>query len=667
MNTLVHPDTDFLASLPDESRTELRRWQRAFESIEPPVTRALARLAREMGVSGPTVKRRWQAFKRGDWLNLFDKRNSPAHWKKRRSSLPGEFVEYWMSIQQEYQRDTTGRAAHDELMRRWRRGVSIPGYAAHPEADPMTGVPAGWDYRNLMRREYRLNVYEAKATRVGRNAATIFLPKVLSTRVGVQCGQIIMFDDQEYDQLVNFIGVNRKLTRPTGFNALDLLSGCDILQGYKPTILHPDGLREKLRQIDFEWFFLNYLTTVGWREDTGTLCIGERGTTKAGKVFMARVEEATKGKVRWDSGGLHNQPAIAGLFEGQPRGNPRFKAARESLFRLCREEMAALPGATGKDREHAPEGNYGLEIANRKLLAEAERMEPEQAQRIRFPVMEWNEFVRVADLKWQQINRRIVHHLEGWKELGFIAHEWRPSLQDAWQPSTSYLTLAAQQRAVVEALISSTPGLCRTRLLSPWEVWNAGRCQLKRLTGAAVPVLLGIEAARPARVTKDCHFIIEDQEIEPDEMWFLAQANGRMLPRLEEFLVYLNPFNPTVLEVCDRKGAWLGSAPRWQRDCRADAEALRRRYGAVRSIEAAELSKVQVRAAPMTEQRIADLRHNKLVRSGAPITPEEKARACQIADRVNRIGAEAESEILQETNHTGIDVPTEKDPADEIL
>lgn len=639
MNSLALPDTEFLASLTDRSRREVGLWQKAFSSLERPLTRAFARIAREMGVSVPTVARHYYGGK------LFDKRRCPALWKGKPVALPFAFVEYWKGIQQKYQRETTGRAARDELLSRWKAGRPIPGYAERPEADPMTGAPMGWSLTNLLRPQYRLNPYEAKAARVGRNAATALLPKVISTRVGLQVGQIIMFDDQEYDQLVNFIGVNRKLTRPSGFNALDVLSGCDILQGYKPTIIQPDGTREKLRQLDFEWFFLGFLTTVGWRQDTGTLCIGERGTTKTSAAFMERVVAATKGKVKWDSGGLHNQPAIAGLFEGAARGNPRFKAHREALFRLCREEMAALPGATGKDREHAPEGLYGLEKVNRKLLAELETMQPERAVQMRLPVLEWNEFVREADACWLRINYRTQHQLEGWKELGFIAHEWRPSLNDAWQPASSYLALPEIQRAAVEALIHSTPGLWRTRLLCPWEIWSPGRSQLQRLTGAAVPVLLGAEAARECVVTKDCHFIIEDAEIEPDAMWFLAQASGRLLPRGEKFLVYLNPFNRETLEVCDAKGRWLGSAPRWQRDCKADAEALRRRYGAVRTIEAAELAGVQVRAAPTTEQRIADLRHNQLIRSGKPVTPQEKARARNLqknfrADAAELLGAE---------------------------
>lgn len=604
---LANFDCSEIARLPQAARDDLNFWLSAFRAVSEfgrPLSRAMESVATRNGIALKTLERRYYKFIRGgrDWRHLIDKRYVPEMWQAQSddSKLPADFIEHWKTLQQRYQRNGTAKAAHRALIRSWASGEPIPGYDASPLPDPMTGLPRGWSYANLSR--FNLTKFERKAARIGRGAAALMLPKVLTTRVHLVPGQVYVVDDQDYDVNIGFIGVNRKMTRPSGFNSLDLSSGTDFFRGYKPTVLNPDGTKQKLRQVDFEWFLVGILTTVGYRADTGTLIIGEHGTAKSGKDFFARVQEATDGKVTWDASGVHGEQ-LCGLFRGQPRGNPRYKAARESWFSLLRTEMAALPGATGKDRDHAPEENYGLDIYTRQIL-DAAAARPDLAERLQLPVLRWADFLFTVNAITDLINSRADHELEGWEEMGRTAAEWRLTKDSPWLPAQSLLALPAPQKSVADAIIQSTPGLWKIRKQSPVEVWRESVGSLTRVSGAAIPVLLGPQAARPLTVTDDHSFVIEDGEISPEPMQFdSALTNGRIIEQGRKCLGYLNPYVPQELQVCDDSGRWLGTAERVHRPCKTDTESLARRYGQVRKIESALLAPVARRGAALARER----------------------------------------------------------------
>lgn len=615
MTALTTDQSLHLATLPEAIRADLYRWRRMIDEVAGVggrLTHAVEHVAERHGVAAKTLLRKLYAWRnsKGDWRSIVDKRLARELQASTCPALPRAFVDHWKTVQQRYQRDTTGKAAHRALIRAWKAGEAMPGYATAPVADPATGLPAGWTYRNLIR--HRLSKFERAASRVGRMKAATFLPKVHTTRIGIAPGQVFLVDDQDYDVQVAFLGINRKLSRPSGFNCLDLSSACDIFRGYKPTILNGDGTKQKLRQVDFEWFLVGLLTTIGYREDTGTTIIGELGTAKAGADFMARVADATNGQVRWDSSGVHGEQ-LCGLFKGQPRGNPRYKAARESWFNLLRNEMAALPGPTGLDRHHAPEENYGLDQYTRKLLDAASAV-PVLAEKLRLPVLRWQDFVFAADKLAELINNRHDHDLEGWENLGRVEGEWRLSDELPWLPTAQLLALPEPQRAVAHAMVRDNPVLWKHRKLSPAEVWEPAKPELKRVTGALVPVLLGPDAARTASVTDDHHLVIADSEVDPEPMIFdAALTNGRILAQRQPVQAFLNPYIPTELQITDEAGRFLGTAPRVQRICKTDTEALQRRYGKVRKIESALLAPVAARGSAMARERIDLHRHNARV------------------------------------------------------
>ncbi len=634
MRELAIPQSDLaeFSAMPDCVKTDVRAWMAAmrilFLTQGRGIGRAIQHQARVLNVSIQTVRRNYDLFRKThDWRVLVDFRKFPD---PNHVGLPTGFVEWWKTIQMEYQRETTVAAARRELLRRYERIDTIPGYALRPEADPRWGHPQGWSYRNLSRQRFLLTKYEKKAVQIGRNAAHNLLPKVLTTRVGLSIGEVVMMDDQDYDEQVNFLGINRRATRPSGFNAIDVFSAYESLQGYKPTILNPDGSRQKLKQTDFEWFVVNYLTNVGYRSDLGTLIIAERGTSKAGREFTERMIEATGGKVTFDSSGLHRDAVIPGLFEGAAKGNPRFKALREGMFRLLREEMSCLPGATGLDRDHAPEGNYGREIENTRLLNAMAALPPDRARLFQLPFLTWQEFLTKAITAYDIINRRDWHALEGWQKLGFTTNEWRMALNTPWQPESSYLALPDSVRSIFDGLAQQEPMLWNSRKLSPLEVWQSRQRELTKVQGHCIPILLGAEHRREVRVTRDLHFIVQDQEIDPDEMWFYAIVGGRELVRGEVYEAYLNPFNATALEICDRKGRWLGTSQRVERHCKTDTEALQRAYSITRKVETDSLKTLAARGRDITKRELARRSFNLAVADGKPITDRERDQADEL-------------------------------------
>jgi hypothetical protein len=377
------------ARLPETCRAEVRvrlRTIRGILALRRGIQAAIAERAPGLGWSPKTLRKYCDLYRHThDWRVLIDKSRYPD--AEDRGSIPRPLEELWKSLCERNQRKC--KPAYRELIRLWRRGE--PADLEWPAVDPLTSLPRGCTYRNLMR--YQPTKYELTLARIGRGAASAMLPKVLRTRVGIEPGQIFIHDDQDYDVQLAFVGVNRKMTRPSGFNALDFASGCEVLQGYKPTVLNADGSKQKLRQVDYEWFVVNHLTTVGYRED-GTLIICEHGTTKAGQDFLDRVALATGGAVTFDASGIHGEQ-IAGLFRGQPRGNPRYKASRESWFNLLRNEMASLPGPTGMNPAHAPEESYGMAMYVRDLM-DAIAARPDLAERLEFPVLRWADFLRLT-------------------------------------------------------------------------------------------------------------------------------------------------------------------------------------------------------------------------------------------------------------------------------
>ena len=533
------------------------------------------------------------------------------------SDLPPAFAEFWKTLCERNQRSC--RAARRELLQIWRRGVdfrgrkhkAIPGYADWPTADPATGVPAGWSASNLGRMVP--TEFELTAARVGRIAAADFRPKTITSRIKIRGGQYVLFDDQEYDVRVNYVSsegqANSKAMKPLGLNSLDLKTAKFVSHGFKPTLWNTiTEAKEKLKESDALWFLVDYITRIGYRSDTGTVLVVEHGTMAASEELERRIYDATGGMVTVDRSGILGDQGFAGLFEGQARGNFRFKAALESAFNLVRNEMASLPGPTGLNRYADPEENYGREKYNNSLLRAALALPPETITKLRFPFMTWSEFLGLALDMFQRINSRIDHTLEGWEKSGFFANEWRLQAAGEWLPVERFFALPPDQQAIVATMIDQNPNLGRTRQMSPTEAWSRESASLKRVPEHLYPVLLGLDFGVERRVTKDGLFQLESKEL-CGELRFLA-LDQPGLKAGETYLTYLNPFNPAALVVCNARGGYLATCTRWDGACDGDVAAIKEEQKKVARLEANLIKPIARRGVGIARDRVEMHRAN---------------------------------------------------------
>lgn len=641
-----------VGKLPDRAREDMLRWYLTFRVLLPApgrrrpadITGRLAEVARRTGRPLPSVTRDYYAFRKDGWRALVDRRLAGPRWQERRlggAATAAErpaFVDAWKGILESFEgRDETGLAAHRALLRRleaWEAGDEsqrIPGYSRPPRREPFSGLPAGWSYGNLMRPMHRPAPEEAAGAKYGRGAMARFALPNLSTRVGLRVGQVYVFDDQEPDVRVNFLGVSKTSLRPLCFDVQDLASAAQPLHAFKPTLVdQKTGKKRKLLERDHRWFVVGVLTTVGYREDTGTTLIVEHGTAAVSAEFEARILVATNGRVTVDRGGIAGMPAYAGMFEGQPRGNFKFKATLESARVRLRNNMAALPGSVGKDRDHAPEQLYGLEKYNQKLLQAAVVLPPALAAELQFPILNWDRFVAIAMEFHRLDDARTDHKLEGWARCGHVRAEWRPTLDcPTWTDAAASLArMTPEEQAAVHALVRATPGLWRERQLSPQEVMDAGRPELTRVPDHALPMLMGAEFAR---VNERCEdnglFSIMDREIDPEPLGFDATALIRdgLVRRGARYSVFLNPFTPERLVVCDEQLRFLGVCPAWGRIERLDREAAQRRNGRIKAAEMPALNNLARRGAARTREMESMRGHNAAVMDEHRHGPRETA------------------------------------------
>ncbi len=569
---------------------------------------------------------RWRKSDRDFWVLV-----NKTRVRAMESELSPEFVDYWRGLCERNQRSC--KAAFRIFKRAYFGGEAIPGL---PGKRSQSQLPKGCTYPNLMR--YAPSSFELRAARQGRSAAAPFRPLVFTTRVGLACGQVYVFDDVEHDHKVNFLGVNRQAMRPLELSCIDLLSGCKVAYGLKPTVLDDESAKQKIKERDMRFLVAHVLHNIGYRPE-GTVLMVERGTAAIRPDMEQIILDATDGAVRVERSGREGAAAFAGVFEGRSRGNSRFKAALESHHNLVHNELAALPGQMGKDRDHAPEELHGRDRHNNALIQAVAALPPERAALLELPFIPWVQFHQLCDEIYDRINHRTEHKLEGWEAAGFLINEFRLTVDGPWLPMQMISELPPEKRVLVDSVIGRA-GHVHCRRMSPAEVWERGSGALVKIGAQHVAAILGRDLA-VARLVGDNHlFEFEDRELGPGIHRYLAQVvspRGRelLLSPKQTYLVHANPFAVDQLFVSQETPAgiqFLGVAPRWETVEKLDVDALHRQMGAAAKIEKELLRPVARRGADLTRQRIAAAQHNSAVLRGAPITPGEKARAAEIAE-----------------------------------
>lgn len=628
-----------LSTLPTDARAQLTLWELRMQKLQEHGrgwTRFAEEIAPEWGRSFGTISRMFTGWKKHGRAALLDKRVYGSYLGIGEvRGLPQQFVQHWQGRVESFTRAQGGiKAAWDLVLHelnRWRRGngPAIPGYAVPPRNQPGKKHPAGWSYENLSR-----CVSEKVAldmARLGRAAAKRYMPKVYTTRVGLQVGQVICGDDQWHD--VDVAWNHGQVTRPLSYDLVDLCSAYEIIHGMQPRVKNDDGTNTVLKEMDFYWLLLTHFTINGYRADVCTHVIQEAGSATVRAALAEGFRLGSENKILFSTGGTDTRAVKGLLFDGPGKGNPRFKALREGLFGLFRTYSGFLPGATGPDRDQSPEEWSTVKNYVQKLL---DKVPQERWHLLTLPILTEPQYRSMVGLIKAALNDRTEHEIEGWEQLGFLRMEYRSSMDSAeWRDledlQKEMLNLPPARREMIALELSAHGSqLTRQRRLSPTEVWESQRHHLTRLPVWKWNLVMPGELARKRIINDSRELAIHD--LGPDVVRYDARCVNsvgdevRLRPGTE-VLLYINPFLPDQILCCDTAGAAKGVMHRIVPSTKIDHEGFLRRMGEVRQQQADVEHDVARRAAPVAQERREMIVHNERVVNNLPVTPEEKRNA----------------------------------------
>lgn len=659
--TVPAHELNVFGQLPRRVRDEVNQWLNILATVAKAKTVSAG--CREVEFlcqfDADSTRRKFYQFAKDGWRALVDcaKAKVSREWLFDQSvgvvtdKLSDEFVQWFIALAERNQRKT--RPAYREFVKRWQRGEQIPGL---DNSQPRSALPKGCTYGNLNRKV--ADKFALKAMRQGLGAAYKHAPKVFSTRVGLWPMSHVMIDDLWHDNFVIFKG---QIVRVLEFDALEVFSGCKIGWGTKPRLKREDGTHEGLQEKFVRMLLAQIFFQHGF-SPTGTTLLAEHGTAAVREDLERLLYDRTGGKILVRRSGITGrEQAVAGMALGQGKGNPRFKSALESLRNLIHNELAALPGQTGKDRDHAPEATAGEVKQHEDLLkavAVLNERNPERAALIKMRLLEYHaHFLPLLAEVYETINQRTWHELEGWAKCGHIVAE----LNDAGLWTDANAIVPAKREALL-ALAQVDKTYLRQRQLSPREVFNRGAGTLTKLPAFVVAEMLGDDFAREI-YCRDSYFEFCDAELDSEEMLFegrIVTPEGRERElEADKYQVFVNPFDLNQLFVHDAKGRHLGIAPRVQRVNRVDEAQLRSAFGRANQRLADKLKPVRERHAEMTREATATAKHNARVLSGAPVTATEQENA----KLVRKEGAAAAADVLAETTSEP-SAPTGEAPID---
>lgn len=552
-------------------RNRVRSWMDAFKKTPQikPIGEYFKIIAEKTGSSPGTAKRNYYLLKSGkDWTIFIPDYKNPVI----ESDLPTknkEFRQFLVKLVEGHQRNND--AAFRKIRRLWQQQAHIPGYETLPG---WPTLPNGWSKRNLARiLNEETDALRLRSIRLGVSSKTNpLLPQVFGTRVGLYPGAVYQLDDMWHDNFVTF-GKNRTPARVIELGALDLFSACRIHWGAKPRLKNEGGQFENLNEKDTRFFVAGLLHDIGYSE-RGTMIMVEHGTAALREDIERILYDATGGKIRIDRQPIEGkQQALTRFWGGTEGGNFRAKAALESSHNLIHNDLAHLSLQTGKDRDHRPiTTNKQLQYISR-IIKSVTKANPANIDRLRLPALDFHsQFIPlINDYYNHGLNARTDHELEAWQELGHLITEYTTMPgSEMWLNHSQFLALPDASRAIIHANAQHDPcAWTNKRYLSPNEVWQPARRNLKKLPDYLIADLLTKDLAREEKV-KGSHFRFSDTSIAASEVIYEARIltpdhTWRELRGGETYCVFANPFEPRWLFVYDSKMIYQGKAELVQR------------------------------------------------------------------------------------------------------
>ena len=635
-------DRALYATLSQPVKDDLRNWVRWLAPLisagkkQKALTARLQDVGRLSGTSTVTARRKWDAYWAQGWKGLVNRSLAGPEWQARAHAEAGiarrpEFLQEVRLMFEGNQR--VSRSAYKfKLLPRWRKWLAtndpkyaIPGYSTPPRAAEGFEHPAGWSYENLMK--HVSSRFELKAARIGLGAAYDERPQVYTTRVGLYVGSHYSFDDKWHDFFVNSLA-ERQAGRPLELCSRDLYSARKLRWGVRVRV-KVEGQKYQGLTAPMARMILAATLHLDGYSPRGTICIIEHGTATFPVWLRAAITELTGGLVTFSLSGMQGDVAHDGQYAGLSKGNPRHKASHESQNGYEHNVFADLPGQTGKDVVHRPEGLGALLDENAVLLAALDKLPLPRAAEIEFPLVSLTEFHHIAHEKYGQIEDDTNHSLADWAQCGHLQQQvWA---EGEWRDLPDMDTLPPDTRARLVAALDGGTVRTRLRKLSRLEVWRQGACELIKLPGHGVWEILHRDLATERAVSSN-QLAFTDGEIDADELRFStrginAYGHPVNLTDRETYKVVVNPFAPDVAYVGDVAGRYVGefrAIPKATRSTEDDP-AVQAVFGAAAKRTAELLAPLRERHAGEAAAKDARERHNaRLLDTSKPATSDER-------------------------------------------
>ena len=623
---------------------------------------ALERLAAALGCSVKTATRLYYAYKRmGSWEVFVDGRSAQAARMETEGARSPRFAAWVAQVFEGNQRSTAAAVA--EIHRMFRMGtVVIPGFERHPGGY----VPKGCSESSLRAKIRRA---ELANVRLGLGKAAKAQVPALMTRANLLPGQVYEFDDMWHDHLVVAGG---QLVRVLEFGVVDVASGCRVHWGHLPALrkADTDKARQGLTQAHFILFLAYLLRYVGYHKD-GVRLVMEHGTA----TLPERVAVLLRGAIpnlELVMGGMHDQEQrqLQG-YAGSRHGNPRTKTHIESQHNGIHNLLAHLPAQVGMDRQHHPEGTYGMMKAQEQVELWRERLtqagRPDLAAALQNHFLTMAQFSELLLVAYNLFNRRTDHRLEGWERNTELEYQVGPGV---WMPA-SQLTAGGTQplSPLLADAVRQNPALVREVKLSPQAVWERGKGELARIPLALYVELLALASTdrekslgRTVRVRGGL-VTVQNRLISPEPLHYQAECYtpaGRriLLGEGEEVRVVMNPYATESLVLLGERGEVLGECPQYTRADLGDMEAVYAQIGRTREVQVAR--QAQQRARWQGERGRVEAIHaaNRALVAGVQGTPASSdGRTPSSYAEATPLRNSGESDVVAEAmREAGIDI-----------
>ena len=574
------------AEIPPEHRTQIINIRDAIKAApENGITAWFKTKSAELGISPGSLKAKYYALTTGgDWKILIDNRKvNQAGMAKARTSQRS-FVAFLLTLVEENQRKNA--PAFRRLREIWRtREKPVAGYEDWPA---WPAVPEGWSDRNLadiVKREQ--TKAQRRAARVGTSSKTnLYLPHVITTRVGLWPGAVIQMDDMWHNNWVTVRRGNKVVfARVLELGAMDLYSGHRFHYGFKPRLRRDDGTMENLGAKDGRLFVAGLLHRHGYCP-RGMSMMVEHQTMAIAEDVERLCYDYTGGLLRVSRQpieGRHNE--LLGGWSASEGGNFHAKALIESAGNLIQNNLANLPMQTGSPNSGllGPVATEAHRQWMEKTIRRIEKINPKRLERLVAGTLDFHaDFVPLMiDHYDLTLARRTDHHMEGWEEENLFANEYTivPG-SGHWIPEDKIMAedFDPQSRAIILAAARSAPQQwMQRRKLSPLEVWD------RRETWTPVPPalicdILTRDLAREV-TARNGFLAFRDAEIAPFPLIYEARyisgpRRGERIGHGDKVALFANPFDDRTALAVDARGRFLGELPLYKKAMTIDPAAF---------------------------------------------------------------------------------------------